>query len=65
VKFEAPSTATKICAARTSPLARSVTSTVWPAKSTNIFSPARWVWRITGERWPRQAWESSQKRLRL
>jgi len=53
--LEAPITATKICAGRISPVWRSVRGTVIPQKSTNSFSPARWVWRITKSRRPRQA----------
>ena len=48
--FEAPSTATNTCAARISPVAGSVTSTVCPAKSTNSRSPAGWTCRIVGDR---------------
>jgi hypothetical protein len=39
-------TATKILAARTSPVSPSNTGTVSPAKSTNSFSPAAWVCRM-------------------
>jgi hypothetical protein len=55
VKLEAPSTATKIWAARTSPVWPSSTGTVRPAKSTNSFSPATWTWRMVGVRRPAQA----------
>jgi hypothetical protein len=50
VKFDAPMTATKICAWRTSPVSRStITGTVSPAQSTNSLSPPRRVWRIVTE----------------
>jgi hypothetical protein len=48
VKFEAPRTATKICTGMISPVRPSTSSPVRPAKSTNSFSPATWVWRIVG-----------------
>jgi hypothetical protein len=31
------------------PVAGSITSMVSPAKSTNTFSPAAWLWRMVGD----------------
>jgi len=63
VKLEAPSTATNTCARLTSPVAPSITSAVCPAWSTNIRSPAGWVWRMVGDNRPRHAACRSQNRL--
>jgi hypothetical protein len=60
VKLDAPRTATKICTGMISPVRPSTISAVWPAKSTNSFSPARWVWRIVGFSQPAQPRYKSQ-----
>ena len=47
MQLDAPNVATKICVcAVISPVAASIREMVWPAQSTNSFSPAMCLWRM-------------------